>query len=65
MCFAIWGGADKNERRLFPEIIGIGIVLVSILSSVLPFDHLCIYDFAIDGLLIYFVFFKRINREIL
>lgn len=50
-------------RGLFPKIIGVGIVLVSILSSVLLFDRLRIYDFAIDGLLIYFLFFKRINRN--
>lgn len=52
-----------KEWGLFPKIIGVGIVLVSILSSVLLFDRLRIYDFAIDGLLIYFLFFKRINRN--
>ena len=52
-----------KEWGLFPKIIGAGIVLVSILSSVLLFDRLRIYDFAIDGLLIYFLFFKRINRN--
>ena len=52
-----------KEWGLFPKIIGAGIVLVSILSSVLLFDRLRIYDFAIVGLLIYFLFFKRINRN--
>ncbi len=52
-----------KERGLFPKIIGVGIVFVSILSSILLFDHLRIYDFAIDGLLIYFIFFKGINRN--
>lgn len=52
-----------KEWGLFPKIIGVGIVLVSILSNVLLFDRLRIYDFAIDGLLIYFIFFKWINRN--
>lgn len=52
-----------KERGLFPKIIGVGIVLVSILSSVLLFDRLRIFDFFIDSLLIYFIFFKGINRN--
>lgn len=51
-----------KQRGLFPKIIGTGIVLVSILSSVLLFDRLRIYDLVIDGLLVYFIFFKRIDR---
>lgn len=52
-----------KERGSFSKIIGVGIVLVSILSSILLFDRLRIYDFVIDGLLIYFLFFKRIDRN--
>lgn len=52
-----------KQRGLFSKVIGAGIVLISILSSVLLFDRLRIYDFAMDGLLIYFLFFKRINRN--
>ena len=52
-----------KERGLFPKIIGAGIVLVSVSSSVLLFDHLRVYDFIIDGLLIYFIFIKRIDRR--
>lgn len=52
-----------KERGLFPKIIGVGIVLVSVLSSVLLFDRLRIYDFVLDGLLVYFIFFKRIDRN--
>lgn len=44
-------------------LLGAGIVLVSILSSVLLFDCLRVYDFVIDGLLVYFIFFKRIDRR--
>ena len=52
-----------KQRGLFSKVIGAGIVLISILSSILLFDRLRIYDFATDGLLIYFLFFKRINRN--
>lgn len=51
-----------KQRGLFSKVIGAGIVLISILSSILLFDRLRIYDFVMDGLLIYFLFFKRINR---
>lgn len=52
-----------KQRGLFSKVIGAGIVLISILSSILLFDRLRIYDFAMDGLLIYFLFFKRTNRN--
>ena len=31
------------------------------MSSVLLFDHLCLYDFVIDGVLIYILFFNLLN----
>lgn len=51
-----------KEKGLFPKIIGAGIVLVSALSSILLFDGFRFYDWIIDGLLIYFLFFARIRR---
>lgn len=51
-----------KEKGLFPKIIGIGIILVSILSSIILFDRLRFYDFVINGLLIYYLFFKKIKR---
>lgn len=51
-----------KEKGVFPKIISIGIVLVSILSSVILFDGFRIYDFFIDGLLIYFLFFHKVKR---
>lgn len=51
-----------KEKGVFPKIIGVGIVLVSILSSIIFFDRLRIYDFIIDGLLIYYLFFKKVKR---
>ena len=51
-----------KERGIFAKIVGVGIVAVSILSSILLFDRLRIYDFLIDGMLIYFLFFKKVHR---
>ena len=51
-----------KERGIFAQIVRVGIVAVSILSSILLFDGLRIYDFLIDGILIYLLFFKKVNR---
>lgn len=51
-----------KEKGIFSKIISIGIVLVSIFSSIIFFDRLRIYDFIIDGVLIYYLFFKNIKR---
>lgn len=52
----------SKEKGIFPKIIGVGIVLVSILSSIILFDRLRIYDYIIDIILIYILFFKKIER---
>lgn len=51
-----------KEKGLFPKIISIGIILISILSSIILFDRLRVYDIIIDALLVYFLFFKKIER---
>ena len=51
-----------KEKGVFPKIISIGIISVSILSSVILFDGLRVYDFIIDCLMIYYLFFKKIER---
>jgi len=51
-----------KEKGLFSKIISIGIVLVSIFSSIIFFDRLRVYDFIIDGILTYYLFFKNIKR---
>lgn len=51
-----------KEKGVFPKIISCGIVTFSVLTSVIIFDRLRIYDFIIDGLLIYFLFFKKVKR---
>ena len=53
----------SKEKGIFPIIIRIGIVTISVLSSILLFDRLRIYDFLIDGLLIYYLFIKKVNRS--
>ena len=52
-----------KERGVFPKIIAAGIVAVSVVSSALLFDRLRLYDFVIDGALIYILFFKKIKRS--
>lgn len=37
--------------------------MVSILSSIILFDRLRIYDFIIDGIMIYLLFIKKIKRD--
>lgn len=51
-----------KQKGIFPKIISIGIILVSILSSIVLFDRLRIYDFIINAIMIYFLFIKKINR---
>lgn len=52
-----------KEKGLFPKIISLGIVAISMLSSIILFDRLRIYDFIINGILVYFLFFKKVERE--
>lgn len=54
----------SKEKGVFPCVIRIGIAAVSFLSSILLFDRLRIYDFVIDGVLIYFLFFKKVQRQL-
>ena len=53
---------QKKKKGIFPKLISISIVIVSILSSIILFDKLRIYDFIINGILIYYLFFKDIRR---
>lgn len=52
-----------KERGILPKLISIGIVLVSLLSSIILFDGLRIYDFIVNGILIYVLFFKNMKRK--
>lgn len=51
-----------KEKGVFPKIISVGIVLTSVLSSLILFERLRVYDFIIDVALIYFLFFKKVER---
>lgn len=48
-----------KEKGVLPKLIGLGIVLVSLLSSIILFDKLRIYDFIINGVLVYYIFLKK------
>lgn len=52
-----------KEKGVLPKIISVGIISVSVLSSIILFDRLRIYDFIIDGIMAYFLFFKKIERQ--
>ena len=51
-----------KEKGVFSKLISISIVIVSILSSIILFDKLRIYDFIINVILVYYLFFKDIKR---
>ena len=51
-----------KEKGVFPKIISIGIILVSLLTSIVFFDRLRVHDLIINGILFYFLFFKKIER---
>ena len=51
-----------KEDGAFSKIISLGIIVVSALTSIVFFDRLRIDDFIIIGLLVYYLFFKRIKR---
>ena len=57
--YIVWMAKCKG---VIAKLISIGIIFVSLLSSVILFEHLRIYDFVISGLLIYFLFYKKIDR---
>ena len=52
-----------KEKGIIPKIISIGIIIVCLLLSIILFDKLRIYDFLIDGLLIYYLFIKKVERD--
>ena len=41
-----------KEKGLFPKIISLGIIAISMLSSIILFDRLRIYEFIINGILV-------------
>ena len=57
-----WFAWLTKEKGIFPKLIAAGIVLVSVLSSIILFDGFRFYDWILNGLLVYFLFVKRIRR---
>ena len=51
-----------KEKGVFPKMICVGIVAVSAASSLILFDGFRVYDWLIDGALIYFLFFQKMKR---
>lgn len=51
-----------KEKGTLAKFISIGIILVSIVSTIILFDKLRFYDFIINGIMIYYLFFKKIER---
>ena len=59
--FAFFTWLTKGNG-IFPNVIRVGILLVSLLTSIILFDGLRIYDVIINGVLFYFLFFKKVER---
>lgn len=59
--FAFFTWLTKGNG-IVPNVIRVGILLVSLLTSILLFDGLRIYDVIINGVLFYFLFFKKVER---
>ena len=57
--YIVWMAKCKG---IIAKFISAGIIFISLLSSIILFEHLRIYDFVIAGLLIYFLFYKKIDR---
>ena len=57
--YIVWMAKCKG---IIAKLISAGIIFISLLSSIVLFEHLRIYDFVIAGLLIYFLFYKKIDR---
>ena len=55
---------SRTKKRAMLNILlfCVGIVAVLGLTSIFFFERLRIDDFIIDGLLVYFLFFKKIKR---
>lgn len=51
-----------KEKGVFPKIISIGIIIISLLSSEFLFDRIRFYDIIISVIMIYFLFVKKIER---
>ncbi len=51
-----------KEKGILAKVISVGIILVSIIITIVLFDRLRFYDYIILCLLIYYLFIKKIER---
>ena len=51
-----------KENSIFSKIISVVIIMVSIISTIVVFDRLRCYDCIINGIMVYYLFFKKIER---
>lgn len=51
-----------RKKRGISKIIGVGIIVVSLLSSTVLFERIRIYDITINLVMAYFLFVKKIER---
>lgn len=52
----------SKQPGIFPKLISVGIVGVSIASSMILFDGFRIYDWILNAILVYFLFIRKIKR---
>lgn len=54
----------SKEKNIVSKIISIGIIIITILTSVIIFDGLRIYDYIIILILMYFLFLEKVNKNL-
>ena len=60
LAYIVW---YSKEKGVVPRIIRWGVLLVSILSSIIVFDGFEYWDIIINAILAYFLFFQKTHRE--
>lgn len=51
-----------KEKSILAKFISIGIILVSLLSTIILYDKLRFHDLIINSIMTFYLFFKKINR---
>ena len=57
-----WFTWMTKEKGAFPKLISVGILLVTLLASIVIFDGPRVYDFVIMLVLAYFLFIHKVKR---
>ena len=56
LAYVVWMSKDHT---ILSRMISIGIIVISILSTMILFDHLRIHDFVINGILFWILFLQK------